>query len=58
MKITREKGINKCRISGGECTLDIYHLLEIIKIIMEESDLEFWMETNGIIIGKNPELTS
>jgi uncharacterized Fe-S cluster-containing radical SAM superfamily protein len=55
MKLASKHGVDKCRISGGECTLDMDHLLEVIRIIMDESDLEFWMETNGIIIGKNPE---
>lgn len=55
MKLAHKHGIYKCRISGGECTLDLDHLLEVLQIIMEESDLEFYMETNGINIGKNPE---
>lgn len=57
MKTASKHGVDKCRISGGECTLDSDHLLEVIRIIMDESELEFWMETNGIIIGKNPELS-
>lgn len=56
LKLASKHGIDKCRISGGECTLDLDHLLEVIRIIMEESDLEFYMETNGINIGKNPEI--
>ena len=58
INIAKKRGINKCRISGGECTLDIKHLLEVIKIIMDESDSEFWMETNGIILGKNPNMAN
>lgn len=50
MKLAHKHGIDKCRISGGECTLDFDHLLEVLHIIMEESDLEFYMETNGINI--------
>lgn len=58
MKLASKHGIDKCRISGGECTLDIDHLLSVLEIIMHDSDLEFYMETNGIKIGKNPEIAS
>ena len=34
------------------------HLLEIIKIIIDETDLIFWLETNGLIIGQNPKFAS
>ena len=52
MKIANEREINKVRISGGECTLDLDHHLEVIDIIMEESKLEFWLETNGKVLGE------
>lgn len=56
IKTANKHDINQCRISGGECTLDMDHLLEVLQIIMDESNLEFYLETNGILIGKNPEL--
>lgn len=56
MTTASKHGVDKCRISGGECTLDLDHLLDVLQIIMNESDLEFYMETNGINIGKNPEI--
>lgn len=55
IKIAHDREVNNCRISGGEATLDIDHLVEVIRIVMEESDLTFWLETNGVLMGKDPE---
>ena len=50
MKLAHKHGIDKCRISGGECTLDFDHLLEVLHIIMEESDLEFYRKLMALIL--------
>jgi uncharacterized Fe-S cluster-containing radical SAM superfamily protein len=47
--IARKKGFEQVRISGNEPTICREHLLEVIRHI--PPDLEFILETNGILIG-------
>lgn len=55
IEIAKDREIYKCRISGGEATVDFPHLLEVIDYIMDNSNLVFFLETNGIILGQHPE---
>jgi len=48
MKISREKGIKRVRLSGGEPTLCKEHLLSLLSLI--EEDIMFILETNGTLI--------
>jgi uncharacterized Fe-S cluster-containing radical SAM superfamily protein len=50
--IARKKGFYQVRISGNEPTLHRSHLLKILKLIPQE--LQFILETNGILIGHDP----
>ena len=48
----RKRGVRKCRISGGEPTLCRNHLLNVLKLIENNSWFElFILETNGILFG-------
>ena len=49
--IARKKDYEQVRISGGEPTLCHEHLLEVIQHIPD--DLQFILETNGILLGHN-----
>jgi len=50
----RKAGVNKLRISGGEPTLGKAHLLRILDLV-EDTNFFFFLETNGILFGKEPE---
>ncbi|MEM0043996.1 MAG: radical SAM protein [Sulfolobales archaeon] len=50
MSIMRRRDLRRARLSGGEPTLSIDHLLEILRLF-DESSIEFILETNGILIG-------
>jgi len=50
-EVAEKKGYNQIRISGGEPTIGINHLIEVIKNI--ESKYLFILETNGILLGYN-----
>lgn len=51
-RAAKKYGIRKCRISGGEPTLGRKHLLNILKLIEENTWLQlFILETNGILFG-------
>ena len=52
LSITRKKGFNQVRISGNEPTLHRSHLLQILQLIPKE--IQFILETNGILIGHDP----
>ncbi len=49
IKIARKKGFKLLRISGNEPTLGRGHLLRVLELI--PPDLQFILETNGILIG-------
>lgn len=55
IKICEDREIDKARISGGEITLDFPHLLDVLDYLMTNSEIVFYLETNGILLGKNPE---
>jgi len=46
-------GIRKVRISGGEPTICFSHLMDVM---MELYDLDFILETNGLLIGKDDKM--
>jgi len=50
----RKHGIKKMRISGGEPTLCAEHLTAVLDLVNETPFL-FILETNGFLLGKNPE---
>jgi uncharacterized Fe-S cluster-containing radical SAM superfamily protein len=52
LAIARKKKYKRLRISGGEPTLDRFHLEKVLELIPEE--YEFILETNGIVIGHDP----
>lgn len=53
MGIAKEKKINRLRISGNEPTICKDHLINVLKLIPE--DYLFILETNGILIGSDPD---
>jgi uncharacterized Fe-S cluster-containing radical SAM superfamily protein len=50
--IARKKGFHQVRISGNEPTLHRIHLLKVLELIPK--DLQFILETNGVLIGYDP----
>jgi uncharacterized Fe-S cluster-containing radical SAM superfamily protein len=52
ISIARKKGFQQIRISGNEPTLHRSHLLNILKLVPPE--LQFILETNGILVGNDP----
>jgi len=52
LSIARKRGFNQVRISGNEPTLHRSHLLQVLHLIPEE--IQFILETNGILIGHDP----
>jgi len=50
----RKGGIKKLRVSGGEPTLGKSHLLKILDLV-DDTDFFFFLETNGVLFGKEPE---
>jgi len=50
----RKAGVKKLRISGGEPTLGKAHLLRILDLV-DDTNFFFFLETNGILLGKEPE---
>ena len=50
--MARKKRFQKIRISGNEPTLHRSHLLRVLELIPK--DLQFILETNGILIGHDP----
>jgi uncharacterized Fe-S cluster-containing radical SAM superfamily protein len=51
--ICRRKGLGQIRVSGNEPTLDRPHLVALLRRIPQ--DLRFILETNGILIGHDPD---
>ncbi|MEM3648999.1 MAG: radical SAM protein [Thermoproteota archaeon] len=54
-KSARRRGLRLLRITGNEPTLGWNHLIKILELV-DETDLVFILETNGILIGKYPKL--
>ncbi len=52
LSIASKKGFNQLRISGNEPTLHRSHLLRVLQLIPK--DIQFILETNGILIGHDP----
>jgi len=52
LSIARKKGFNQARVSGNEPTLHRSHLLQVLQLIPKE--IQFILETNGILIGHDP----
>jgi uncharacterized Fe-S cluster-containing radical SAM superfamily protein len=46
--------VKKLRISGGEPTLGKAHLVRILDLV-DDTNFFFFLETNGILLGKEPE---
>lgn len=53
IRIARKKGFHQVRMSGNEPTLGRHHLFEVLEAMPH--DLLFILETNGILIGADPE---
>jgi uncharacterized Fe-S cluster-containing radical SAM superfamily protein len=53
IRIARKKGFHQVRMSGNEPTLGRRHLLGVLEAMPQ--DLLFILETNGILIGADPE---
>jgi uncharacterized Fe-S cluster-containing radical SAM superfamily protein len=52
--IAYSSGFRMVRLSGGEPTISREHILELSRLL-ENSKLQFMLETNGLIIGSNPD---
>jgi uncharacterized Fe-S cluster-containing radical SAM superfamily protein len=52
LSIAGKKGFNQVRISGNEPTLHRSHLLRVLQLTPKE--IQFILETNGILIGHDP----
>jgi len=50
----RKAKVKKLRISGGEPTLGKAHLLRVLDLV-DDTNFFFVLETNGILLGKEPE---
>jgi uncharacterized Fe-S cluster-containing radical SAM superfamily protein len=50
--IAKKKGFERIRISGNEPTLHRSHLLKVLEGVPKE--LQFILETNGIVVGHDP----
>ncbi len=52
--MAEKRGLRQLRVSGGEPTIGRRHLLQLLNHL-EERQLLFILETNGILIGSDPE---
>ncbi len=50
----RRAKVKKLRVSGGEPTLGKAHLLRLLDLV-EDTNYFFFLETNGVLLGKEPE---
>jgi len=53
-KMAKERNLKQLRVSGGEPTIGKKHLLQLLDNLSGRG-LSFILETNGILIGDNPE---
>jgi uncharacterized Fe-S cluster-containing radical SAM superfamily protein len=49
-EVAQKKGYHQLRITGNEPTIGRKHLFEVLELV-DQSDLRFILETNGILIG-------
>jgi uncharacterized Fe-S cluster-containing radical SAM superfamily protein len=54
MSIAEKQGLRQLRVSGGEPTIGKQHLLELLNSLRGKGCM-FILETNGILIGNDPE---
>jgi len=54
LNIVVKAGFRMVRLSGGEPTISREHLLELLRLF-DNTELEFVLETNGLLIGYDPE---
>jgi len=54
-RIAREKGTDQVRISDGEPTIGKEHLLDVLDLVEASPIQRFVLETNGILLGADPE---
>jgi len=54
MSIAEKRGLRQLRVSGGEPTIGKQHLLELLNNFRRQHYV-FILETNGILIGKDPQ---
>jgi len=54
VEMAEKRGLKQLRVSGGEPTIGRRHLLQLLSHL-EGRQLLFMLETNGILIGSNPE---
>jgi len=54
IEIAKKKNYHQCRISGGEPTINMKHLLKVLEYL-SKAGLNLILETNGILIGYNEE---
>lgn len=57
LALARKTGYRQCRISGNEPTIGKAHLLAVLEAF-KKSGLSFILETNGILIGHDPNYAS
>jgi uncharacterized Fe-S cluster-containing radical SAM superfamily protein len=54
-RMARNKSVDQVRISGAEPTLGKSHLLSLLELVERSSFRLFILETNGVLIGADPE---
>ena len=54
-RVARKAGVEQLRISGAEPTLGKSHLLDLLEKVQDSSFRLFILETNGILIGADPD---
>jgi len=54
VRMAEKRGLRQLRVSGGEPTIGRRHLLQLLNHL-EGQQLLFMLETNGILIGSDPE---
>ena len=54
VRMAEKRGLRRLRVSGGEPTIGRRHLLQLLNHL-EGQQLLFMLETNGILIGSDPE---
>jgi uncharacterized Fe-S cluster-containing radical SAM superfamily protein len=57
-RMARKKGVDQARLSGCEPTLGKSHLLALLKLVERSPFHLFILETNGLLIGADPDYAS
>lgn len=55
VSIAAKNSYRYLRLSGGEPTIGVEHLYKLLELV-EETRYTFILETNGLLIGRNPEI--